>query len=453
MPKARQKNSLFYSENELRQLAKDILVQSKQYGATAAETAINTGVGFEVRVRNGEAEKVEHHQGKELGVTVYFGYKSGTAATTNFSPDAIKLAIEKACYIAKYTNDDLCSGLADRDLMAISYPDLDLYHHWDIDLESAIELATECEKTGLIVDKRIVNSEGADVSSYDSFRVYANTNDFIGCYPSSVHSISCALIGEQDGSMQVDYEYTAARNPKDLQEALVVGKSAAEKTIKKLGAKHLSTRECPVVFLNQVAKSLVGNFLAAINGNNLYTKSSFLLDHLQHPVFAKHINIEEFPHLKQGMNSVPFDEEGVKTVPRFFVEDGILTNYILNSYTGRKLNMQTTGNAGGVHNVFVTTRDAANDLNELLKAMQSGLLVTELLGQGVNLVTGDYSRGAFGFWVEKGEIQYPVESFTIAGNLKDMFSNIISIGNDVDNRGNIHIGSMLIAKMKIAGVD
>lgn len=453
MPKANPENNLFYSENELRQLAKDVLVQSTQYGATAAETAINIGVGFEVRVRKGEAEKVEHHQGKELGVTVYFGYKSGTAVITNFSSDSIKLAIEKACYIAKHTNDDVCNGLADRDLMAHSYPDLDLYHHWDINLEYAIKLAAECEKVGLSADSRIVNSEGADVSSSDSFRVYANTNDFIGCYPSSIHSISCALIGEQNGSMQVDYEYTTARCPKDLQAALVVGKTAAEKTIKKLGAKHLSTRECPVIFLNQVAKSLIGNFLTAVNGNNLYTKSSFLLDCLRGPVFAKHISIEERPHLMQGLYSVPFDEEGVKNDARFLVKDGILTSYILNSYTGRKLNMQTTGNAGGAHNVFVTTCDAINDLSGLLKTMQRGLLVTELLGQGVNMVTGDYSRGAFGFWVEHGEIQYPVESFTIAGNLKDIFSNIISIGNDVDNRGNIHIGSMLIAKMKIAGID
>lgn len=442
-------HELNYSENELKVLAENILNQAKKLGASSAETAIGLGAGFEVRVRQAKIEKIEHHLAKELGITVYFKHRSGCASTTDLSQDSVKLVLEKACYIAKHTQEDPCIGLADPEVMAHGYPDLELSHPWTISLDDATKLAQECEAAGFAEDKRIINSEGADVSSNNGFNLYANSHGFIGSYPSSMHSISCALIAKQKQKMQIDYEYTMARDPTDLESATSIGKKAAGKTIKKLGARHLTTRECPVIFLAPVAKSIIRHFLSAINGGNLYNKASFLLDHLQKQVFAHHVSIEEQPHIKKAAGSSPFDSEGVNTKPRFIVQDGILQGYVLSSYTARKLNMQTTGNAGGIHNLLVTSGDYS--LPELIKTMNRGLLITELLGQEVNIITGNYSRGAFGYFVENGEIQYPVEGITIAGNLQQMFMDIISIGNDVDNRGNIRIGSILMEKLKIAG--
>ncbi len=433
----------------LETLVEDSLRLAKRQGASAAEADISTSSGLAVNVRLGEVETVEHTRDKALGVTVYFGHKKGSASTTDFTPQAISDSVDAACAIARYTSDDECAGLADPELMATEIPDLELYAPWPVSAESAITLALETENAARGFDSRITNSDGAGVAQFEGGHVYGNTHGFVGSMLSSRHSVSCTVIAEHDGAMQRDYWYTVARKADGLEEAADVGKRAAERTIKRLGAKQLNTCTVPVLYSPDVSRGLISHFLGAIRGASLYRKASFLLDHLDKQVFPERIRIHEQPHLKGALGSSAFDGEGVATKARDIVSEGVLRGYVLNSYAARKLGMQTTANAGGVHNVTVEPDDL--DFAALLQQMDKGLVVTEMMGTGINTVTGDYSRGASGFWVENGEIQYPVEEITVAGNLKDMFNGIVAIGNDVDTRGNVRCGSILIEQMTVAG--
>jgi PmbA protein len=425
-----------------------VLDAARAGGATAAETEVSQAVGQSVTVRKGDVETIAYNRDKGVGVTVFVGTRRGHASTADFSDDAIRATVDKALAIARYTAEDPCAGLADPDRLARAWPDLDLYHPWDLSVDDAIELGRETEAAALAVDPRITNSEGASASRGESEFIYANTLGFSGGYRSPRHHIDCAVIGEADGAMQRDNWYTAARAPADLLGAGEVGRIAGERTVRRLGARQLGTLECPVLFEAPEAADLLGAFVHAVSGGSLYRKSSFLLDSLGRQLFAPHVNIREEPHLLRARGSAPFDNEGVATERRDVVANGVLQAYFLGSYSARKLGLQSTGNAGGAHNLVVPGTD---DLPSLMRRMGTGLFVTEQLGQGVNAVTGDYSRGAAGFWVESGQIAYPVEEITIAGNLKQMFQDIVALGSDIDRRGSRHIGSMLISRMTIAG--
>ena len=439
-----------FDETNLCNLTESIINQAKKMGATAAEVAASVDSGFSINVRKNEVETIEHSKGKTVGVTVYFGYRAGSATTSDLKPEAIKIMLEKACHIASFTEEDPFAGLAEKELMAYDYPNLDLYHPWPIKITEAISLAKDCEAIGLSYDKQIINSEGATVDTSTAFDVYANSHGFCGTVASTKHSISCSFIAKRNEEMQRDYYYTIACDPNDLENISNVAIKAAERTVKRLGAQKISTRECPIIFIPEIAHSLINNFVNAIHGANLYRKSSFLLDHLHKQVFAKLINIEENPHIPKALGSSPFDSEGVKLNRSDIVVDGVLQRYVLDSYSARKLKMTTTGNGGGIHNLIVKTGPL--DLNGLLQKMGSGLLVTEFMGSdGVNIVNGDYSRGIFGYWVENGKIQYPVAGATIASNLKNIFLNLVEVGNDVDYRSNILTGSILLDKMTVAG--
>jgi PmbA protein len=430
-------------------LAGQVLKAATTRGATAAEAEVSQAFGLSVTVRKSEVETIAYNRDKGIGVTVYVGARRGHASTADFSAAAIDDAVAKALTIARYTAEDDCAGLADRALLARNWPDLDLYHPWDLAVEDAIALGRECEAAALAVDRRLTNSEGATVSLHEGEFAYANTHGFCAGYTSSRHGIYCAVIGEDDGAMQRDDWYTSARAPQDLEPAALVGRVAGERTARRLGARQLSTRDCAVVFEAPVATGLIGHYVNATSGGSLYRKSSFLLDSLGEVVFAPQITIREEPHLARGQASAPFDDEGVATRARDVVRDGVVQGYFLGSYSARKLGLVSTGNAGGNHNLTVT--HGSDDLPALLRRMGRGVLVTELLGQGVNPVTGDYSRGAAGYWVEDGVIVYPVEEITIAGNLRRMYRDIIAIGNDVDRRGSRHCGSILIGDMTVAG--
>jgi len=436
---------------ELERIAESVLAAAKAGGATAAETEISQAVGQSVTVRRGEVETIAYNRDKGIGVTVYLGQRRGHANTADFAPDAVVAAVDKALAIARYTAEDAAAGLADRDRLARDIPDLDLYHPWDLTVDEAIAIGREAEAAALAVDSRLVNTEGSTVARNEGEFVYANSNGFAGGYPSSRHHIDCSVIGDpgDDGVMQRDYWYTAARAPSDLQAASEVGRIAGERTARRLSARQLGTLECPVLFEAPEAADLMGAFVGAVSGGALYRKSSFLLDSIGLVVFSPIVSIREDPHIPRGRASTPFDNEGVATAPRDVVKDGVVRGYFLGSYSARKLGMQTTGNAGGSHNLVVAHGNET--LDALLRRMGRGLFVTEQLGQGVNPVTGDYSRGAAGFWVEGGEIAYPVEEITIAGNLKEMYRDIVAIGNDVDRRGSRHTGSILVGRMTVAG--
>ncbi len=425
------------------------LAQAAEQGANKAECAADQGNGFSASVRKGEVETVEHNRDKSLSIVVYFDHNSGSASTTDFSQSAITKTVDSACSIARHTEADPYNGLADRDLLATEFPDLKLDHSWDLDLERACELAKECEQAAFDIDKRITNSEGASVSSHRGISVYANSNAFRGIAHGSSHSIGCSMIAGSGDNMQRDYWYDSARDPRKLNTPHNIGKEAARRTIRRLDAGRIKTGEYDVIYEASVASSLLSHFVSAISGANLYRKASFLLDHLGKQIFPEFIRIHEQPHLLSASGSCVYDNEGVATKDRNIVEDGVLQAYVLSSYSARKLGLETTANAGGVHNL--TIDHGEQNLTELLQGMDKGLLVTELIGFGVNTVTGDYSRGAFGFWVENGEIQYPVQEFTVAGNLKQFFSRVLAIGNDVDERKNIRTGSILIDKLSVAG--
>jgi PmbA protein len=437
------------SAEQLKALVSEVLAEAQRQGASSAEASVSVSQGLSVNVRLGEVETVEHNRDKGLAVTVFFGQQSGSASTSDLSPAAVRDCVRAAATIARYTAADAYAGLADPGQLARAIPDLDLYHPWDLGVERAIELARECEDAARAADARIANSEGASVSSHQGLEVYGNSHGFLGAVPSTRHSVSVAVIGQDASGMQRDYWYTAARDPAGLEAAAAVGRQAAARTVRRLGARQLGTRQTPVVYEAPVAASLLSHFIGAIRGTSLYRRASFLLDRLGQPVFAPQVRIHEQPFLKKALGSTPFDNDGVAPAARDIVRAGILQGYVLDAYSARKLGMQSTGNAGGVHNL--TIEPGPDDLAGLLRKMGTGLLVTELIGFGVNSVTGDYSRGAAGFWVENGVVQYPVEEITIAGNLQDMFRGVVAVGNDVDARGNIRTGSILIESMTLAG--
>jgi PmbA protein len=386
-----------------------------------------------------------------MGITVYFGKRKGSASTADLSPRAVAETVEKACDIARYTAEDECSGLADPEELARDIPDLDLDHPWDLPPEQAVETARECEAAGRVVDPRITNSEGASVSSHRGVRVYGNSHGFLEGYPSSSHSVSCVLLAQVGEDMQRDYWYASARDARELESSQSIGRKAGERAVARLGARKIATQKARVLYAPEVARGLVGHFLGAIRGSSQYRKSSFLLGASGQQIFPAFFELRERPHIKKALGSSPFDGEGVATRNRELVKDGVLQGYVLGSYSARKLGLKTTGNAGGTHNLLVESNTGGMDLSALMRELGTGLLVTELMGQGVNGVTGDYSRGASGYWIENGVQSYPVHEITIAGNLKDMYRNIAAIGNDVDLRGGVRVGSILISEMTIAG--
>lgn len=438
-----------FSPDTLSGIAGRVLELARQQGASAAEADVSEGVGQTVSVRLSEVETIEYNQDKGVSVTVYLGKKKGHASTSDFSDEALSDTVRAALDIARYTAEDDCAGLADPQLLADDLPDLDLFHPWQLPVEEAIKLARRCEDAARAVDARIRNSEGASVSAQANQFVYANSNGFSGGFAGSRHSLSAAVVAEQGGVMQRDYWYSAARHQNDLAPVEEIGRIAGERAVRRLGGRRVKTGQYPVLFEAPVAMSLLGHLAAAISGGNLYRKSSFLLDALGKPVMASRVTIDEDPFLLRGLASSAFDSEGVATQSRRLVDGGVLQGYFLSSYSARKLGMQTTGNSGGAHNLVV--HSTGESFAELLGQMGNGLLVTELLGQGVNTVTGDYSRGAAGFWVENGVIAYPVEEITIAGNLRDMFLNIEAIADDTLDRGGRRIGSVLIGGMMVAG--
>lgn len=437
------------SQSDLEALVARVLEQAARRGATQAEAAVSVEAGLSVTVRLGEVETLEYQRDRGLGVTVYFGHRKGSASSADLDPAAVERTVEKACTIARYTAEDEYSGLADPELMAGSLPDLDLLHPWEITPERAIEVATGCEAAARAFDQRINNSEGSTVTSHRGLRIYGNSHGFVGGYGSTGHSISCAVVAASNGAMERDYWYTAARDAADLEPAESVGRRAGERTVRRLDARKIATCRVPVLFPPELARGLIGHFVGAIRGSAQYRRASFLLDARGQRVFPGYFNISERPHLPKGMGSAPIDNEGVATRDRELVVDGVLQGYVLGSYSARKLGLKTTGNAGGVHNLIV--HPSAGGFEALLRQMGRGFLVGELMGQGVNGVTGDYSRGAAGFWVEDGQIRYPVHEVTIAGNLRDMLANLVAVGNDVDERGRIRTGSILVAEMTVAG--
>ena len=427
----------------------NVLEEAKNQGASAAEVGLSIESGLSVTCRLGAVETIEHHRDQGLGITVFWGQQKGSASVTDLSEASIKDSVKAACSIARFSGDDRYAGLPDPDRLATRFPDLDVCHPWALSADQAITLALDCETVARELDPLISNSEGATVNSHQGISVLGNSLGFLNGYESTRHSLSCSVIGQQGDDMQRDYWYTVARNANDLDSSRYVGAMAAERVVRRLGAQSLSSRQCPVLYAPEVAASLLGHFIGAISGGSLYRKSSFLLDALETQVFPDFIRIHEQPFLPKALGSSAYDGEGVAAQAHDLVTDGILASYVLSSYSAKKLGMVTTGNAGGVHNL--TIEPGEQDQRGLLATMDTGLLVTELIGQGVNSMTGDYSRGAAGFWVEGGVIQYPVEEITIAGNLKDMYQNIVAVGNDVDLRRNTRTGSILVAQMTVAG--
>ena len=436
-------------EQELRQAVSFAVELATKSGATA-EVAVTKVSGLSVSTRLQEIENVEFTNDGALGISVYMGQQKGNASTSDLSERAIQNAVEAALAIAKYTSPDDCTGLADKDLMAFDAPDLELYHAADMDVDKATELALQAEKAALEADERIINSNGASFNSHTGVKVYGNSHGMLQSYLSSRYSLSCSVIGGVEDTLENDYEYTISREFDKLQSPIWVGENCAKKVVSRLNPQKLSTREVPIIFLNDVATGLISHFAAAISGGSLYRKSSFLLDHLGKQVLPDWFNISERPHLLRRLASTPFDSEGVRTQDCEIVEGGILQTYLVTSYSGKKLGMPSTGHAGGIHNWLVKP-NLTGGLTALLRQMGTGLLVTDVMGQGVNIVTGDYSRGASGFWVENGEIQYPVAEITIAGQLQDMLKNMVAVADDIEHRSNIQSGSILLDKMKISG--
>ena len=445
-------DSLAFPDSEsLKNIVADTLKMARQLGATQAEAGLSVSQGLSVATRMRAVETIEHQQDNGLGISVYFGQHKGSANTSNLDAEAIRKTVEAACNIAKYTSEDPCTGLADADLMATQIHDLDLFHPWEITPEAVIDLALECEAAALDYDARITNSEGASVDMNAGMSIYGNTHGFLQAQHRTRHSISCAVVGESNGNMQRDYWYDISRNPDQLATARSVGEKAAERTVKRLDARKLKTQQSPILLVPDLARGLISHFTSAISGSAQYRKASFLLDAVGTRVFPDFLQLVEHPFEPQALGSANFDGEGVALRPGALVSDGVIQNYLLDSYAARKLGLQTTGHASGVHNLEVS--NTGKSFIECLKTMHKGLLVTELMGHGVNNVTGDYSRGAAGFWVENGEIQYPVEEITIAANLRDIFMGIAEIGTDIDRRSNIFSGSILIDNMTIAGTD
>ncbi|MES2820680.1 MAG: metalloprotease PmbA [Pseudomonadota bacterium] len=434
---------------ELQAQVARIIAEARQQGASACEVAVSVEQGLSTSVRQGEVETVEFNRDQGFGITLYVGQRKGSASTSASGEAAIRETVAAALAIAKHASEDECAGLADGALMAQNLPDLDLYHAWDISPERAIELALSCEAAAFAADARIKNADGTSLNTHQGCRVYGNSHGFVGGYASTRQSLSCVMIAESDGLMQRDYWYDVSRRGEDLADPVSIGRRAAERAVSRLGARPVPTCEVPVLFAAELATGLFSHFLSAISGGNLYRKSSFLEGALGQQLFPNWLSLDERPHIPRALGSATFDGDGLATFAKAFVEDGVLSSYILGTYSGRKLGMPSTANAGGVHNLFVSHGD--EDQAALIRRMGRGLLVTELMGQGLNLVTGDYSRGASGFWVENGEIQFPVQEVTIAGNLRDMFKQIVAVGSDLELRSNIRTGSVLIERMTVAG--
>ena len=434
---------------DIQQIVEDVLKLAKEKGATQAEASMSKVRGIAVSSRLKEVETVEFTNDGGLGITVYKGQRKGSASTADLSPQALRLTVEKAIEIAKYTGEDDCSGLADKELMAFEPQDLDLFHPIELDTDFAIEQVITAETAALAFDPRITNSDGASYNANLGAKVYGNSHGLNVGYNSSRYSMSCVVIGEQDGDMQRDYSYTVERQADLMASPEQIGKESAEFTLGRLGARQIKTAKVPVLFDKEIASGLIGHFISAISGGNLYRKSSFLLDKLGEQVLPNWFSISERPFIMRGLASSAFDHEGVRTKDSEIVTDGILNQYLLTSYSARKMKMQTTGHAGGIHNWLIKPTGQSD--KQMLAELGTGLLVTELMGQGVNVVTGDYSRGAAGFWVENGVIQYPVHEITIAGNLADMLKNIVAVGSQIERRGSIQTGSILIDNMQVAG--
>ena len=450
MKTAENLTALLKSQEQTLRDAVSFAIETAQKAGATAEVGVTKVSGLSVSTRLQEIENVEFTNDGALGISVYLGQQKGNASTSDLSEEAIKNTVEAALAIAKYTSPDDCTGLADKELMAFEAPDLELYHGASVDVEQATKLALEAEKSALEYDAKIVNSNGASFNSHTGVRVYGNTHGMLQSYLSSRYSLSCSVIGGELDQLENDYEYTVSREFDALSSADWVGQNCAKKVIARLNPQKLSTREVPVIFLNDVATGLISHLTGAISGGSLYRKSSFLLDHLGKQVLPDWFQISERPHLLRRLASTPFDSEGVRTQDLEIIQDGVLQTYLLTSYSGRKMGMQSTGHAGGIHNWLVKP-NLTGGLTALLRQMSTGLLVTDVMGQGVNIVTGDYSRGAAGFWVENGEIQYPVAEITIAGQLQDMLKNIIAVSDDIEHRSNIQTGSILLNKMKISG--
>ena len=450
MKTAENLTALLKSQEQTLRDAVSFAIETAQKAGATAEVGVTKVSGLSVSTRLQEIENVEFTNDGALGISVYLGQQKGNASTSDLSEEAIKNTVEAALAIAKYTSPDDCTGLADKELMAFEAPDLVLYHGASVDVEQATKLALEAEKAALEYDDKIVNSNGASFNSHTGVRVYGNTHGMLQSYLSSRYSLSCSVIGGELDQLENDYEYTVSREFDALSSADWVGQNCAKKVIARLNPQKLTTREVPVIFLNDVATGLISHLTGAISGGSLYRKSSFLLDHLGKQVLPDWFQISERPHLLKRLASTPFDSEGVRTQDLEIIQDGVLQTYLLTSYSGRKMGMQSTGHAGGIHNWLVKP-NLTGGLTALLRQMGTGLLVTDVMGQGVNIVTGDYSRGAAGFWVENGEIQYPVAEITIAGQLQDMLKNIVAVADDVEHRSNIQTGSILLDKMKISG--
>jgi PmbA protein len=443
-------HSLRPTREDLKSIIERALEEARSRGASQAEAAVSQNSGLSVGVRLGEVETLEHQRDRSMGITVYFGQRKGSASTADFSPEAVEATVAKACSIARFTAEDSYAGLADASLMARSQPDLDLDHPWELSAERAIEIAKSCESAALKFDALINNSEGASVNTHQGLHVYGNTHGFVGGYPTTSHTVSCVVLAGTGEDMQRDYWYSTSRDWRDLEDEEAIGRESARRTIARLAPRKLTTRRARVLFAPETARGLIGHFSAAIRGSSQYRQSSFLLNAAGQQIFPKGFSIAERPHIPKAMGSAPFDEEGVATRDRELVSDGVLTGYILSSYSARRLGLATSGNAGGAHNLVVAP-NTAGGLQAMLERLGDGLLVTELMGQGVNAVTGDYSRGAAGFWVERGAVQYPVAEITIAGNLRGMLMDIEAVGDDVDARGGIRMGSILLKEMTIAG--
>jgi PmbA protein len=436
---------------ELKDVVSLALAEAKQRGASQADVDASMNRGLSTTVRLGEVDTVEYQRDRGVGVTVYFGKRKGSASTADLSAKAVRETVEKACTIARFTTEDPCAGLADPEELAKDIPDLELDHPWDITPEQAVEMARACEASGLAVDARITNSEGATVGSHRYVKVYGNSHGFLAGYASSSHSLSCVLLAHEGDDMQRDYWFSTARDPAELQALDAIGRKAGERALARLGGRRLTTRKSPVMFAPEMARGFFGHLVAAVRGGAQYRKSSFLLDAAGQQVLPSFVQFDERPHIRRALASAPFDSEGVTTRDRSLVKDGVLQGYVLGSYSARKLGLKTTGNAGGTHNLIVSAPAKSLSFDALLKQMGTGLLVTELMGQGVNAVTGDYSRGASGHWVENGVLVHPVHEITIAGNLKQMYRDVVALGTDVDLRGGIRAGSVLMGEMTIAG--
>jgi len=438
-------------QENLHEISDSVLKLAKKYGASDAELSLNRGAGLSVEIHMENVDKLEYHRDQGLSVTVYMGQHTGSASTGDLSSQAIEDTVKAACNIAKYTEEDKYTGLADADMMATEVSDLDLYHPWDLEADKAIEIACECEQHALQFDSRIVNSDGASISSYSGVGLIANSHGFTGIVPSSRHSLSCSVIGQEigDEAMQRDYWYSSTRINSELESAKIVGEKAAEKTLARLKGKQISTRKANVLYSPEMARSIISHFTSAIAGGAQYRKSTCLPECIDEKVFPDFIHLHEQPHLSRAFGSGYFDKEGVATKNRNIVIDGVVQDYIMGSYSARQLGLKSTANSGGTHNL--TLDSTGQSFEELLKMLNTGFLVTELIGSGINNITGDYSRGAAGYWVENGEIQHAVEEVTVAGNLKDMFKNIVAVGNDVDTRSATRTGSILIEGMMVAG--